>query len=418
MKNVRLLVFALLIVTLVKAQNSDYGIKFSGFVKTDIIFDSRQTVNIREGHFLLYPEKVKLDANDIDINAKPNFNILAIQTRLAGNINGPDALNAKTSAYLEGEFFGHSDADINGFRLRHAWIKLNWGKKELLIGQYWHPMFITESFPEVLSFNTGAPFHAFARNPQIRYLQKFGDLQLIATIFTQRDFASYGGSSSLRNSGLPEFNFKIQNHHKNSENSSEWLTGASVNYQVLLPRLISPAGYQARQKVLAFAYNAYFKLKLPVLTFKIEGTYGQNLYDLTMIGGYAYKMTTDTSILSKKLFEYTTLDVLSFWSELMTNGKIWQYGIFGGYCKNLGSMNNIYQWQNSSSYFARGADIDYLYRVSPRIVYNSGKLRLAGEVEYTVAAYGELTNNNSRGQVTNAEPVANIRVLLNAFYFF
>jgi hypothetical protein len=30
-----------------------FGISFSGFVKTDLIYDSRQTVSIREGHFFL-----------------------------------------------------------------------------------------------------------------------------------------------------------------------------------------------------------------------------------------------------------------------------------------------------------------------------------------------------------------------------
>ena len=44
-----------------------FGIKFSGFVKTDIFFDSRQTVAAREGHFLLYPENEKLDADGKDI---------------------------------------------------------------------------------------------------------------------------------------------------------------------------------------------------------------------------------------------------------------------------------------------------------------------------------------------------------------
>ncbi len=68
-----------------------FGIVFSGYVKTDFIFDSRQTVNSREGHFLLFPENEKPDEDGTDINAKANFNILSIQTRLAGSITGPDA---------------------------------------------------------------------------------------------------------------------------------------------------------------------------------------------------------------------------------------------------------------------------------------------------------------------------------------
>jgi len=27
-----------------------------------------------------------------------------------------------------------------------------------MIGQFWHPMFATDCYPDVVSFNTGAPF--------------------------------------------------------------------------------------------------------------------------------------------------------------------------------------------------------------------------------------------------------------------
>jgi hypothetical protein len=86
-----------------------FGISFSGFVKTDAFYDSRQTVAIREGHFLLYPAAVKEDPDGKDINAQPSFNILSIQSRLTGKITGPDAFGAKTSGMLEGAFFGHTE---------------------------------------------------------------------------------------------------------------------------------------------------------------------------------------------------------------------------------------------------------------------------------------------------------------------
>jgi len=119
-----------------------FGIIFSGYVKTDIFFDTRQTNGLRDGHFLLFPEPVKADADGKDINAKSAYNILSIQTRLAGSIWGPDALGAKTSGYFEAEFFGNVNPNINTLRLRHAWIKLAWPRTELLVGQWWHPMFV------------------------------------------------------------------------------------------------------------------------------------------------------------------------------------------------------------------------------------------------------------------------------------
>ena len=129
-------------------------------------------------------------------------------------MTGPDALGAKTSGLIEGEFFGTADGDTNGFRLRHAIIKLNWKGTELMVGQFWHAMFITDCFPDVVSFNTGAPFQPFARAPQIRLTRAFGRLSIIATALSQRDFASSGpeGTSSvyIRNAAMPEFNLKAQ----------------------------------------------------------------------------------------------------------------------------------------------------------------------------------------------------------------
>ena len=155
-----------------------------------------------------------MDKNGDDINAASSFNMLSIQTRLMGKITGPEAFGAKTSGLIEGEFFGTSDGDTNGFRLRHGYVKLNWATSELIIGQFWHPMFITESFPEVVSFNTGVPFQPFNRSPQIRFTQQFGAWSVAATALAQRDFLSNGpdGASSTyaRNAAVPEFNLKLQ----------------------------------------------------------------------------------------------------------------------------------------------------------------------------------------------------------------
>ncbi|MEZ5149406.1 MAG: hypothetical protein R2759_20645 [Bacteroidales bacterium] len=165
----------------------------------------------------MYPAAESPDINGDDINASPKFNILSIQTRLKGAITGPDAFGAKTSGLIEGAFFGNIGTDINGFRLRHAFVKLTWTNTELLVGQYWHPMFVTSCFPGTVSFNTGAPFQPFARNPQIRLKQSFGDLNLIITAMEQVDFVDGGPDVKtatlnvaspryLINSGMPEFN--------------------------------------------------------------------------------------------------------------------------------------------------------------------------------------------------------------------
>jgi hypothetical protein len=410
-----------------------FGITFSGFVKTDIFFDSRQTVSLREGHFLLYPENEKLDADGKDINGKGSFNILSIQTRLAGTITGPDALGAKTTGYIEGEFFGNINSGINSFRLRHAWIKLTWPKVELLTGQTWHPMFVPECSPATVSFNTGAPFVVFSRNPQIKISRTFGKFKLSLTALSQVDFVSDGpdGASPkyLRNSILPESNLLLQYATKNEEKGTEFLIGASINYQMLTPRLATTvtlsnaydtvinnvvfhkdavtASYKTNTKSSGLAGNLFVKLKLRKITLKAGGEYGDNNNAYVMLGGFAVRSVTDSA---KGFVNYANVRSFAVWGEFHTNGTKWQPGVFGGFTKNLGVGEDV-----TGPYFARGTNISYAYRISPRLVFNVQKFRIAGEVEYTVAAYGK---TDKSGFVKDSKQVGNARLLLGFFYFF
>jgi hypothetical protein len=406
-----------------KKEETKFGISFSGFVKTDIFYDSRQTVNIREGHFLLYPENQKLDLNGKDINSKDHFAILSIQSRLTGKITGPDVLNAKTSALLEADFFGNENlnfADVNGFRLRHAIIKLNWQTTELLVGQYWHPLFVPECFPDVVSFNTGAPFQPFSRNPQIRLSQKAGNFKLIIAAAEQRDFSSNGPDGAnakyLSNAVLPDMNVHLQ-YTRSWNEKNEFLIGAGGEYKQLTPRLYSQGDknlkdgkdsiyYAGGDKVKSYAVSMYSKLRLKPVTVKAYAIYGSNLFDLVMLGGYAVTSITESS---QWKYNYAPVKNFSLWAEIITNGKI-QAAIFGGYTKNLGTGDN-----NIGIYYSRGANINYVYRVAPRMIINLEKLRIATELEYTSTQYGK---EDTKGMVnSNLINVSNFR-LLTAFYYF
>jgi hypothetical protein len=387
------------------------GISLSGFVKTDIFYDTRPSTSIREGHYLLFPKAPLLGADGDDINDRASFNILSIQTRIAGRITGPDALGAKTSAYIEAEFFGTSDSDLNGFRLRHGWLKLNWARSELMIGQFWHPMFVTESFPDVVSFNTGAPFQPFNRSPQVRFTHVFGKVSLAATALAQRDFVSTGpdGASSvyLRNAALPEFNLKLQYAAKNDAHRTETVAGVGADLMKIAPRIVTVAGYETEESLTGLAAMAFFKQRWPTWTWKTEAVWGQNLHHLTMLGGYAVRDIVDEV---RQEWAYTPIATLSLWTEIMSNGTAWQAGLFAGYSKNLGSSHEI-----TGATYGRGVDIDELYRLSPRLVYNVGKMRFAGEVELTAASYG---TPDAFGKVRDAGYVRNLRLLLAAYYFF
>ena len=393
-----LVFFALLVsVSFAIAQDGDWGIKFSGFVKSDHFFDTRQTVAAREGHFLLYPAAESMDEDGDDMNATPNFNQLAIQTRLTGKITAPDAFGAKVSGVLEGAFFGHSDPDINGFRLRHAFMKMVWDNTTIIAGQYWHPLFVTAVFPGTVSFNTGVPFQPFSRNPQLRLEQKFGTAVLTLAASSQRDFASPGGSTPLRNAALPNLSAQIQlNPGKN-------VVGATVDFKQLRPSLADDG------KVTGVSLQAFGKADLGSAAIEVEAILGQNLFDHLMLGGFT--VAAEGSEPGKT--EFTTMNNLTFWGEVYaTSGNV-QPGIFFGYSQNQGASDDVAAVTPS----ARGTNIKDLLRVSPRVVFKSGKAQIAGEVEYTKAGYVDTSVEDAfddKGKPGNSDlSTSNIRFLLS-----
>jgi hypothetical protein len=398
-----------------KKEAPKFGITFSGFVKTDIFYDSRQTVSIREGHFLLYPDAINPDALGKDINATGNFNILSIQTRLKGAISGPDAFGAKTSGVIEADFFGNASSgldDVNGFRLRHAFAKLNWSKIELLVGQCWHPMFIAESFPDVNSFNTGSPFQPFSRNPQIRLTYTSGIASFIAAAYAQRDFQGIGpdGASSkyLRNAGLPATHLQFQ-----VKPAAGHLFGAGIDYKVIKPELFTVVNanqkYISDEKLASFSAIGFMKIKFKPLIIKAEGIYAQNAYDMCMLGGYGVKGITNSEYGTRS---FTNLNTFAFWTDFSTAGEKIRAGLFIGYTENLGANDEI-----KGAIYARGSNIDKVERISPRVVFPSGKMTFAIEQEVTRAHYGT-ANGDKMGGVTSANSVVNSRTLLSCIYSF
>ncbi|MBK6345780.1 MAG: hypothetical protein IPF68_07535 [Bacteroidales bacterium] len=412
-----------------KNEQPAYGISFSGFVKNDFFLDTRESYTIREGHFLLYPKEVSKDADGNDINDKSSFNFLSIQSRITGKITAPDAFGAKTSAVLEADFFGNENAafvDANGFRLRHAFVKLNWAKTELLTGQYWHPFFIPGCFSGVISFNTGAPMQPFSRNPQIRLTHKLGKISLAAAVSAQRDFTSPQGSSSLRYSSLPDLSAVVSYESNNAQTKSGLLAGVAVDYKTLQPLLTTTKGiqtYQTNEKIGGFSATGFIRYKNPAFTLKLQGIYGQNLFDLTMLGGYAVHSVTDTT---RNTVDYTALKNLTGWAEFNTNGEKFQFGLWAGYTQNLGAGESVLVYSNKAGgtdATVRGANVKSIFRVSPRVIFISGKFNFATELEYTNAAYATrdangLLNRDDKGVITETEGVSNIRILLSVIYNF
>lgn len=362
------------------------GINWSGFVKTDFMFDTRQTVNAREGHFNILPAAANF-VEGKDLNEQSNFNILAIQSRLKGTISGPNFFGMKTSGVIEAAFFGNSNGTAGELRLRHAFVQLSNDKLEILMGQYWHPMFVTAVFPGTYSFNTGVPFQPFSRNPQLRITTK-GSVKFIGVLFTERDFKTRGASVSQ--SGIPQLHTQLQ-----FGKSTATLGGVGFNLKSSRPTL-------GEDNLTSTAFIAYFRTKLDAITWKAEATYGENMTDLLQVGGFA--TNNSGNFINNK--------TLSLWAEFSGDfSNTMEWGLFGGYTQNKGFGEKTI---NVNGFLS---NLENAFRISPRIGWKSGKLKIGIEGAYTNAQYGAI---NTSGVIasTGIDAVNNFRLLTTAIYSF
>jgi len=395
-----------------KKEKSKINLKVSGFVNSQMMYDTRKNVEAREGMLILYPLNENIAADGTDLNIQNAFNHLAMISRLRFAVTGPDILNAKVSSLIESDYSGASNIENNSFRLRHAYVKMSWAKSELIMGQYWHPINVPEMLPRIASLNTGAPFHPFSRHVQLRLDRKFGKWKLIGVLANQRDFASPGpsGSSSIymRNAALPNGHLQLQ-YAKN-----KLFFGLAGDVKALKPNTIfdnqfisTDSLYPVNDLVYSYAATAFANYKGKKLDVKVQSVWGQNMTEHLMMGGYAI---SDVDTVAKSI-SYTTADQISVWTNIWTKRDKFNYGIFAGYMKNLGSAEN----RVGTNFYGRGADIDHMYRVSPMVSFTKDNLCFLAEVEYTVAAYGTA---NTLGEVKVDNTADNIRALMTVTYTF
>jgi hypothetical protein len=391
-------------------------ISWSGFVKADYFYDTRQTVNAREGHLVFVPAAVKRDAAGKDINANPEVNMLAIQSRLRMGVTGPEFFGMKTAGAIEAEFLGVSNGDINGLRLRHAYVQLTGTKTQILMGQYWHPFFATDCFPGTYSFNTGMPFATIERSPQFK-ISSVGKTKVYAVLSTQRDFKNQGAGSDPTNStsaansysgvsltGVPALTIGLS--HSNGSLSA----GVAIDYKKIKPSLVNGSGLKTDVAVGGVSAQAYLKYKKGMTSFKVQSIYGQNIGDMLMIGGYGIMDSTG------KDPKLTQLSSLSTWAELEGGTAKMEWGIFAGYASNLGFMDNLKTTTGISGFLT---DIKSAVRLAPRIGWKSNKTKLGIELEYTSVVRGTYKAGESAilALATDSK-TSNTRILFMAQYNF
>ena len=397
------LVVLVLLVSLVRLEAQEvFHFDFHGFVNPHYYADSRSVVGGREDMMLFYPKPIVRDAQGNDINDGWQANMLAITARLNVKITGPEMLGAKTSAFVEGDFTGATNATIDNLRLRHAYFTLDWGRHKLLAGQYWYAMVTHEIMPMTNPLNMGAPFHCYARQPQVRYTYSLDGLEAVAVAQWQLDNMSQGllngvpTSSTLfaRHSILPELNAQLRYR------TSRLFIGAAANLKSIQPE-VNTAGVSSPQQLhRSLSYSIFGSYRFEEgFTVKMQTLLNNSLYEGCSLGGYLMYQSVDGNLVDFRDWHFNTV-----WLDIERNHGHWRPGLFMGYAQHIdeGPMPAIY---GPATVFGRGYDLAYLWRIHPRLTYTTQKgLSFVGEAEYTYAGYDE--------------PVGNLRLSLSAVYAF
>lgn len=412
------------------AQQSDsWHFAWHGFVNPVFFGDTRQVVSGREGMMLFYPQPVTPDIMGDDVNDVPQLNMLSITARLNLSFQGPDVLGAKVKGFIEGDFTGATDATINMLRLRHAYLDMKWQHDELLAGQYWYPMVIEEIMPGTQPLNMGAPFHPYARYNQLRYYHRglghnfMKNWELMAVAAFELDNKSQGpegpSTAYLRHSLIPEMNLQLRYV------GEHLFAGAAANYLHIKPIYALP---NDGSEQIGFTYSAnhisfslFAKYRWDNWALKCQTLLNSNLYEGCSLGGYIlpnYSPYTDCYP-GTNAYTFTTL-----WADFGKTTGHWRPGIFAGYAKqnDVGKIDACMSSGQPYSNYGRGFDIDYMWRIQPRIEYYAGNgLSFACEVEHTVAQFLKDTDPNEYRFHREADPdnkPANTRVILSAVYAF
>lgn len=390
----------------------DIPILYEGWIKVDAIADSRQVIGERNDQFLLAPEPVKCDRCFCqDINARPQNTIVVFDTILEFTIPGPEVWCAKSKTVFAGDFWGTRDEqNIDTFRLRYAFGQFDWKKTTLLIGQFWHPVYIPDCSPLTVSYSGGVPIEVFSRNPQIRLTTRHENVEFMFAATSQVDFLSdgpYGLSPDyMRNALMPNL------HMQTRCNISSHFFGAFVDVKRLAPRLKNNCNCEVHEHITSGGIGMYGCYLTDVLRVMGKIMYMQNGTDYALLGGYAVSTVTPNDHRT-----YTNLSNANVWLDMTYHHGNLVPGIFMGFSKNLGSENTVVRHlpNHERTVYALLPNTSSLIRISPRFWWDIEPVRLAFELEYTRANFGKL---NDFAKVVNGTPVASFRMYVSMMYFF
>lgn len=427
MKKLILSFFALAALsTALLAQNETPAkFKLYGFIRNYAIFDSREVKAGTEDLYFYMPVDENKLANGTDLNTTPSFRLLSLTTRLGLDVSGYQFGSMKLNGKVEADFYCKSGSTAI-LRLRQAYIGLTWDKLGknaensflLTIGQTWHPM--AADMPHIVNLETGAPFNPFNRSPQIMANYSFGKkvtltagaiygMQYLPVGPTSNDDLKVTKSANYMKYGLiPEIYAGIT-----LKPTSSFTAKIGANLFTIKPRWKDGLGPLSDRLITVSPFVFLQYTGKNGLQIRAKSIFAQAGEHMNLLTGYGVsKINNDGS------WEYTPMrSTASFISAQY--GKKWQVMGMIGYMRLLGTSEDLidtdHYWFNNSGV----SNIRQMFRATPTLAYNLGKLTLAIEYNLTGVQFGAKSSMDAQGLVQdNLHWVLNHRILTMAKFTF
>ncbi len=405
--------------------NSSSITRFYGFIGYELVFFTRQVIEDFAIGEYLYPNLFLPDYNNKDINAHGRTIMDAASSRL-GIFFNPFQNDGLDNIYGIIEFDFRGTIQINQYtaKIRHSFGELAWKNGSFLFGQYYHPLFLAESFPRVVSYNMGSPFETKCICPQIRVTQQWGPWEFMFSLISQSYLETYGpigpSASLIQNAIVPNINFGFKWRIHDS------FYGFSFDYLRIVPRLLSAVDINEHQTITfkvdeqlnsvnaeIFAHNVFSRGEI-----NAKLVFTQNGSNQLLISGYGIKTVANFTGYQT----YAPTNAISFWLDafyLFHNNKM-HFGVFLGYTQNLGSFTDLYIYPDRAqpivfSLAENAYGIAYLYRISSRYVYDIGSFRFGIELQWDMIAYGFTDSINPDQPMINERAIPLYPVPVNCF---
>ena len=377
---------AALVGVAVSAQESKGSIKWYGFIRNYAAVDSRESVSGTDNLFYYLPKDVKIVDGE-DVNAVPSARFAALTSRLGVDVTGYEFQGWKLGAKIEADFYNGLSGSTGTavFRLRQAYATIAKDALSFKVGQAWHPL--AADMPDVFSLNTGAPLNPLSRTPLALMDYKFAkNLSFTAAALWQMQYTSAGPSGAsadyIKYSCIPEFYFGL------NYSADGFVGRVGLDVLSIKPRTVDAAsGKKVSDRITTVTPFVYAQYSKDLLTLKAKATFAQAGEHMNLNGGYGVsEINADGS------WSYAPTRNLSAWFSAKYGKKL-QGVFFAGYAKNYGTATEILG--PDFLYFSKNSfsNMNQMYRVTPTVMYNFGKLTLGLEYELTSVQYGSWGDN-------------------------